>query len=450
MDPPPAAAWSQAWEILRMLDLLDDSAPTALGRSIARLGLAPRLGVLVLRGVDQNAHVLAAACAAILEERDGSEAGGDPDFRVRLEMIRTGRGGAESWRKAVGVEMERILRRASVSAGSAAGWTPRQEEGVGNLLGYGFPDRIARRETNGSYRLVTGRVARFPGTGGGQAGRRAAASRAAARWITAPDTDAGETSGIIRLAAPIDEGEVDRILALAAEESLEIRWEGLVPKGVLVRRAGRLSLSERPARPSPAEVAASFSAHLQRGGIAILPWNPQTRSLLARMRFYARKRPERGLGDMSEPGLAARHGEWLEPHLKLTGGQVLTAGTLRAALQAMLGAGRGAFEADVPESLTLPTGGRRAIDYEGTEPAVEARIQEVFGLAESPLVCGVPLTFRLLSPARRPLQITSDLASFWRTTYAEVRREMRGRYPKHYWPEDPLDAEPISGTRPRR
>ena len=128
----------------------------------------------------------------------------------------------------------------------------------------------------------------------------------------------------------------------------------------------------------------------------------------------------------------------------------MTAGRLQSALQAMLGAARGRFESEVPESITLPTGGRRAIDYEGEEPAVEARIQEVFGLAESPRLCGVPLLFRLLSPARRPLQITNDLASFWRSTYAEVRREMRGRYPKHYWPENPLEAEPTAGVRPRR
>jgi ATP-dependent helicase HrpB len=247
----------------------------------------------------------------------------------------------------------------------------------------------------------------------------------------------------------MDREEAERILALAAEESLEIRWEGLVPKGVLVRRAGRLSLSERPARPTPAEIAASFAAHLERQGPGILPWNARSRSLLARIRFYARRRPDSGLGDMSDAGLAARSDEWLAPFLKLSGGQVISPGPLQTALQAMLGADRAQFEADVPEAIALPTGGRRAIDYEGNEPAVEARIQEVFGLSESPALCGVPLAFRLLSPARRPLQITSDLASFWRVTYAEVRKEMRGRYPRHYWPENPLDAEPISGVRPR-
>jgi ATP-dependent helicase HrpB len=450
LNPPPAGAWGQAWEVLRMLDLVEGESPTVLGRTVAGLGLAPRLGVLVTRGASGNELALAAACAAILEERDGSGLSGDPDFRARLEMIRTGRGGSDSWRVAVAVEMERILRRSTGSGRSEAGWSAEQEERVGNLLGYAFPDRIARREPDGSYRLVTGRVAHFPGSGRAAGARIAIASRAAGPWITAPDADAGESSGIVRLAAPMDREEAERILALAAEETLEIRWEGLVPKGYRVRRAGRLVLSERPARPSPAEAAAAFAHHLQRQGIGILPWNARTRGLLARIRFYARRRPDRGIGDMSDAGLAARPGQWLEPFLNLAGGHVITSGQLAAALSAMLGDSRGHFEAEVPEAIRLPTGARRAIDYEGNEPAVEARIQEVFGLAESPRVCGVPLAFRLLSPARRPLQITSDLAGFWRSTYAEVRKEMRGRYPRHYWPENPLDAEPISGVRPRK
>jgi ATP-dependent helicase HrpB len=129
---------------------------------------------------------------------------------------------------------------------------------------------------------------------------------------------------------------------------------------------------------------------------------------------------------------------------------VFTPVRLHAALEGILGPSRGAFMKSVPESIELPAGNRRRIDYSTEAPAVEARIQEVFGLSESPRVCGVPLTFRLLSPAQRPLQITRDLAGFWKNTYAEVRGEMRGRYPRHYWPEDPLVAEAITGVRPKR
>jgi ATP-dependent helicase HrpB len=167
------------------------------------------------------------------------------------------------------------------------------------------------------------------------------------------------------------------------------------------------------------------------------------------MRFFARARTGSGLGDLSDAGLVERSGQWLEPFLRLDGGHILGAERLREALQSILERRVAQFRAEAPESITLPTGGKRRIDYSGDAPAVEARIQEVFGLSESPLVCGVRLTFRLLSPARRPLQVTRDLAGFWRSTYADVRKEMRSRYPKHYWPEDPLQAEPTSGVRPR-
>jgi ATP-dependent helicase HrpB len=459
LDAPSLPAWNQAWEILTMLDLVEESGPTDLGRRVAGLGLAPRLGVLVIRGAARNVPVLAAACAALLQERDGSGLSGDPDFRTRLELIREGRGGTESWQRSVATEMQRILRRASAgaaaaspegAAGTAPAWTAEQEERVGNLLAYAFPDRLARKEPDGTYRLVTGRVARFPGSGPGAGARVPVASRAAGPWITAPDADAGETAGVIRLAAPVDREEVDAVLALAAEERHEIRWEGLVPKGAIVRRVGRLILAQRPVRPQPDEVAEAFRERLRREGLAILPWTANARGLLCRLRFFARRSPESGLGDMGDAALAARCEEWLEPFLTMTGGQLITPGRLSSAVQSLAGPARGRFESQVPESIVLPTGGRRAIDYEGEQPAVEARIQEVFGLAESPRVCGAPLVFRLLSPARRPLQITDDLASFWRSTYAEVRREMRGRYPKHYWPENPLEAEPTAGVRPRR
>ena len=447
IDPPSPSGWSQAWEMLVMLGLVEGNDPTPLAKTVARMGLSPRLGVLAARGAAQGQQTLAAASAALLQERDGSGVDRDPDFRLRLEMLRSGRGGMDSWRRAVETEMGRILRRLPPPEG-AYGWTEEQEAHVGSLLAGAFPDRLARREPDGSYRLVTGRVARFPGSGPGTAARVAMPSRAAGPWVVALDADPGETAGWIRLAAPVDAGEADQALAFAAEEAEEIRWEGLVPKGALVRRAGRLVLTERPSRPAPDAVRGSFLSMLQQRGVAVLPWNAQSTRLLERMRFYARARAERG-ADLSDAGLSARADEWLVPRLKLTGGQVINAGALYSALKAMADGMGGRIDAEVPESLTLPTGGRRTIDYGGSEPSVEARIQEVFGLARSPMICGVPLTFRLLSPARRPLQITRDLESFWRVTYPEVRKEMRGRYPKHYWPENPLTAEPTSRVRPK-
>ncbi len=462
MDAPAPGAWSQAREILLMLGLLERGGPTdagvpeqadpteegvpehrgptEAGRRVAGLGLPPRLGVLATRGADGGQPFLAAACAALLEDRDSSGVTGDPDFRLRLELLRTGSGN-ESWRRNAIAEMGRIARRLGINASGSQRWSAEEEGRVGNLLAYAFPDRIARREPDRTYRLVTGRAARFPGV-----------SRASTPWICAPDADAGETTGMIRLAAPVEPAEAERVLAAASEERLEIRWEGLVPKGYLVRRAGRLSLTERPMRPPEAEIAVAFRDHLRRKGLDVLPWSERSRSLLQRMRFYAKARPDAGLGDLGDSALAADAPQWLEPFLSLGGGQVLGPERLFAALRGLLGrlgSRAGRFDSEVPESITLPTGGRRKIEYASGEPAVEARIQEVFGLAESPRICGVPLTFRLLSPARRPLQITRDLAGFWRETYAEVRKEMRGRYPKHSWPEDPTTAVPTSGVRPR-
>jgi ATP-dependent helicase HrpB len=448
IDPPSPAGWSQAWDILVMLGLVAANDPTPFAKTVARLGLSPRLGVLAARGAARGQQTLAAASAALLQERDGSSIQRDPDFRLRLEMLRSGRGGTESWRRAVETEMGRILRRLPAATG-AYGWTEEQEAHVGSLLAGAFADRLARREPDGSYRLVTGRIARFPGSGPGAAARVAMPSRAAGPWVVALDADPGETAGTIRIAAPVDGTEAEQALAFAAEEAEEIRWEGLVPKGARVRRAGRLVLTERPSRPMPEAVLGSFLAMLREQGLAFLPWNAQSTRLLERMRFYARARVDLAAGDFTDAGLAARAAEWLVPHLKLSGGHVINAGGLYSALRTLAAAMGGRIDTDVPESLLLPTGGRRAIDYEGSEPSVEARIQEVFGLARSPLICGIPVTFRLLSPARRPLQITRDLESFWRVTYAEVRKEMRGRYPKHHWPENPLTAQPTSRVRPK-
>jgi ATP-dependent helicase HrpB len=452
LDPPTASAWAQARDTLTMLGLLDPAGPTEAGRRVAGLGLAPRLGVLVCAGADAGSRELAAACAAVLEERDGSEIDRDPDLRLRLEMVRTGRGGRDAWRRAVETEAERIRRRVPSGPSAppaAAGWSVESEQDVGALVARAFPDRLARREPDGSYRMVTGRMAQFPQVGGRRGPAVHAASRAAAAWVVVLDADPGETVGAIRLAAPLSERDAKDALAAGATETQEIRWEGLVPRGFLVRRAGRLVLTERPSPAVAAVVAASFVDQFEARGIDLLPWNASSRRLLDRARFYARARPDGGLGDLSDDGLVRRAAEWLVPFLSTKSGPVLSAASLHSALETLASAARGRLAAEVPDAFVLPTGRACRIDYEAGEPSIEARIQEVFGLAESPRICGTLLTFRLLSPARRPLQVTRDLASFWSTTYAEVRKEMRGRYPKHYWPEDPLTAEPTDRVRPK-
>jgi len=369
-------------------------------------------------------------------------------------MLRTGIGGREPWRAAALRETERVLRRTGCGEAPPA-WSPGQEEEVGNLLAHAFPDRIARREPDGSYRFVTGRVARFPASGPGAGREIPVASRASSQWIAAVETDAGETVGTIRLAAPVEEAEAGRMLAPVTVESEEVRWDGLVPKAVLVRRAGRLLLSERPSRPTRAAGTPSFLERLAGLGVGILPWDEISRGVLSRLRYFAARFPERGLGDLSDEGLAARGQDWLAQSLAFTGGPVISSAGLLTALRRLTERceprlGRKDLDDAVPERIALPTGAARRIDYSGSAPVVEARIQEVYGLSASPRICGVPLAFRLLSPAGRPLQTTADLAGFWAGSYAEVRKEMRGRYPKHEWPEDPAKARPTSRVKPRR
>jgi len=453
LDAPSPAGWQQAAEVLRMLSLLDASGkPTEAGRRTASLGLAPRLGALVLEGERRGEARLAAACAAVLVERDSSGVGADPDFRLRLAALRGGPA-SMAWKRNAEREAARILRRLGGVSDGKAGWTAGQEEGVGTLLARAFPDRIARREPDGRYRFVTGRVARFPdgerAAGGGPRREGNPVSAAAGGWVVAPEADAGEAEGTVRLAAPMDRICAERALVPVTVEETVVRWNGLVPKGWSVRRAGRLMLAERPCRPAAEAVTGAFLDRLAREGTSVLPWEEGTRGLLDRLRFFSRRRPGAGLGDLGAEAMTRTAGEWLAPYLDASGGPVITPGGLHEALEGMLGPSRAAFRRAVPESIGLPAGNRRRIDYSAEDPAVEARIQEVFGLSESPEVCGVPLTFRLLSPARRPLQITRDLAGFWKNTYAEVRGQMRGRYPKHYWPEDPLVAEAITGVRPR-
>jgi ATP-dependent helicase HrpB len=399
--------------------------------------------VLVLEGVRSGVARAAAEAAALLEERDGSGLGRDPDFTARFERLHAG-GGSPAWRRSVHEETRRILSRAGALAGEPVRTLDQRALAV--LLGHAFPDRIARRERDGSFRFVTGRVARYPGDAKGP------------EWLVAPDADAGETTGTIRLAVELDAADADRLLAPLARESVSVRWTGLMPKGVRVKAVGRLVLAEQPWRgPGFAEAAAaSLLERLRREGTGILPWDGRTRSLLARMRFLA-AHADAAHADAARVGsalddaeLIRRAPEWLVPRLDFSAGSSLDSGGLLRALTALVPVRRADLDRLVPESIALPTGTRRPIDYSAGAPVIEARIQEVFGMKAEPVICGVPLVFRLLSPAMRPVQVTDDLAGFWRSSYAEVRREMRGRYPRHHWPEDPSTAVPTRRPKPRR
>jgi ATP-dependent helicase HrpB len=449
LDPPPATAWEAAVELLRSLKALDaDSAATSRGARMASLGLPPRLAALVLEGEARSIVVLACAAAAALADRDGSGLRDDADFRRRLALLRFDReearedGGGEglrAWRNRTRLVAEDLLSR--IGDRGALRWKAEDEADVGALLAAAFPDRVARRQENGAFRFPSGREARVDGP------------LAREEWIVAPEADAGERLGVVRLCAPLARADAEASLAPVTVTGLRIEWNGLAPRAVAEVRAGRLVLSTRREKADAADLAEALSAYLAERSLAILPWEegggaPQR--LLERIRFYARVSGYEAEADWFDEALLHGAAEWLGPFLRADGGPVLDAAALENALRARLGWSLAAeLDRSVPERYETPAGTHRKIDYSSDDPALDVRMQELFGLAETPTVLGVPLTLRLLSPAERPLQITRDLGGFWRGSYAEVRKEMRGRYPRHYWPEDPLVAEPTSRPKKR-
>lgn len=463
-DRPPEAAWSRAAELLAELGLLDpDGGPTRLGRDCARIGLNPRLAAMALR----EKRPIAAACAALLEERDQSGYRGEADFRLRLEILRKGgRGAPESasrgWIERVGQEAARIRSLAGIQGSS---WSPEEELEAGDFLLWAFPDRVCRLE-RGQYRLVTGRSARLAGPGGGAL----AGSLEGREWLVALEADSGESLGLIHLAAPLSDAAVRERILPRGRPGFRLEWKGLRPGPRSEISVGRIVLPAGSAAVRTASAGASLEDAVREGflvklrdeGIAILPWSDASTGLRRRAAFFGAALAPSGFPDLSDAALAADAPRWLLPFLDLSGARsaapapqaflppLLEADGLMDALRELLRPWRSDIERECPESLELPTGGRRSLEYgEGSQAVLEARIQEVFGMTVHPMAGGRPVLMRLLSPAHRPMQSTSDIGGFWRNSYPELRKELRGRYPRHFWPEDGSSAQATARAKPR-
>lgn len=449
LDEPPRSAWNGAVVLLRELGALDAAGrPTVKGRRMAALGLAPRPAALVLSTAGTANAPLACAAAATLSDRDGSLIRDDADFRRRLAILRgaspgDGGGAAEAWRRRT-LELARDLMVRLGLRAEALRWTAEGEAGAGALLAAGFPDRLARLQGRGRFRFSSGREGRIEGP------------LASEEWICAAEADAGERLGSIRLAAPVSAEDALSALAPLTVEERKIEWKGLIPRTMVRTSAGRLILSEVRSKSSRGEAAADLARLLASEGLGLLPWDEAggaPRRYFERLRFAAGRSGVPGLAaeEWTDAVLTSGAEKWLGPFLwkgAETGtGSVIDGEGLLEALRWRLG---WAVAADldklVPAELDTPALTRRRLDYASGEPILRLRIQEVFGLCEGPRILGLPVAFQLLSPADRPLQTTRDLGGFWAGSYAEVRKEMRGRYPKHYWPEDPRLAEPRRGS----
>jgi len=461
LDAPPAAHLAQARELLVALGAVDAAGRILpAGRRMARLGLHPRLARMLLAARGAAAGELACRLAALLGERDIARTRPgerDADLTKRLELLRGGTvAGLEAERGALGrarrlaTLFERDLAAARRDAAHESGpCTATPDPGL--LLAFAYPDRIARRRgDDGRYLLANGRGAAFAGPD----------ALARQEYLVVADLDAGAREARIQLAAPVSLAPLLEHFAAQIAVVDRIEWDRR-EQAVVARRERRLGalvleeLALRGAQPA-AEVTAML-AGIGELGLAALPWTPAALNLRARVAFLrAALPPEQAARwpDWSDAALAATLGDWLAPYLDgITRREHLARLDLAAILHARLAhADSRALEQLAPTHLTVPSGSRVPIDYAADPPRIAVRLQEVFGLAATPALAGgrVRLAVELLSPARRPVQLTRDLESFWARGYAEVRKELKGRYPKHYWPDDPRVAEPTARVRPRR
>ena len=451
LDAPPAAALAAGRELLTELEAIDaDRRPTPHGERMAALGLHPRLAHLVLRARDAGALGLGCALAALLDERDVVAHGPtwpDPDVGIRLALMRGVQvAGIEADRGRVARARDETARIAA-RAGGQAGRIPDDDALAAELLALAYPDRVAlaRPGGRGGFRMRNGRGARVD--------EGSPLARAAALAIAV--TDGERDDARVRLAAPLSPEAVERLFAaqvVTTDETLLDDATGAM-RAVTRRMLGALMLEERsaPVRDA-ATVADALAARVRRDGLATFPWPEPAQHLRERLAFLHRL--DATWPAMDDAALLDAADTWLPAALSGVRQwddvrHADVAGALRLLVPPAL---RGRIDTLAPTHLTVPTGSRIPVDYaDPAAPVVRVRLQEMFGLTDTPRVGGgrVAVTLHLLSPAGRPLQVTRDLGGFWRGSYAEVRKEMRGRYPRHPWPEDPAAAEPTRRAKPR-
>lgn len=438
LDPPPQPAWKEAKSLLSELNALDgDGRITAEGRSLRALALPPRLARMIVDSHRAGHGEEAAEIAAILTERG---LGGDSaDLEHRRDQFRRDR----SPRAASARDLAR--RWASqVAASEKAG--QQEDLSTGLMLAYAFPDRVARNRGNGSFVLANGRGAAVEQT----------SSLARAPYIAIGEMTGTAASGRILLAAQIAEDDIERHFAEHIESIDEISFD----RGAMALRARRkralhaITLSETTLAVSPSEdTARIFADGLIAAGLDRLPWSKAAKQWRDRVMFL-RKAEGDSWPDLSDNGLIERRDDWLVPALyDKIALKDISAGDLSDALMALLPwEMRARLDREAPTHFEAPTGSVLAIDYEAEQgPTIAVRLQELFGLNTHPSIAAgkVPLVLELLSPAQRPVQVTRDLPGFWRGSYSAVRSDMRGRYPRHPWPDDPANALPTRRVKPR-
>ncbi|MDR6938020.1 ATP-dependent helicase HrpB [Luteibacter sp. 3190] len=462
LDAPPAGAMSQARDLLRRLGAIDDaSSITRLGRDMLALGATPRLAAAALRApVAQRA--LVADLLALIEARSPlrGEQGRTDDFRQRLAALHLWRDGGARAARNGGADVGALAAIEKASAGwrrrldarTAASGVPTAHA-VGDLLVHAFPDRVAKRDdANPSrYALANGRGARL----------HEASALHGEPWLVVLDLRLDARDSLIFAGAPFDADVLARDHADRFVTERVLRWDEdrQIAEAFEERRFDALLVERRAVPLDPADALPLLLAAIRTRGIEALPWSDNARVLRARIGALRLWRPELDLPDVGDDALLRTLEAWLAPYLQGKRRlEAIEASELGEALASMLDYDqRRALDAHAPEALTVPSGMTRRLAYgtrdddAGAPPILAVKLQELFGLADTPRVGDgrVPVMLHLLSPAGRPIQVTQDLAGFWNRTYPEVKKELKGRYPKHPWPDDPWTATATHRAKPR-
>jgi len=461
LDAPPTAAWDSALHLLQELGALDRSGSvTAVGRAMARFPLHPRLGRLMTRAQELGCPGLGADLAAILTERDifrnsmGGRKVDDPDMLERVESLRRWRTGKDTDSRADYSALRSVERTSKqltqLTAETAAGRSgdASDHDMVSRLLLTAFPDRICKRREEGGGRFVhvQGRGVRLS----------LDSHLGSSPYLIAVAVDAGEkTEGFVHIAAPVDEELIRSECGSRIEKVRKVGWDRKENRIVaaIEERYGALLLSRRPFTPTDVETAPILCETI-RMTPGILTFSREARQFQARVGLMKKYFPEETWPDLSDEELLQHPEEWLVSWLEgIRSAQGLSGLNIVPAIKARLSwKQQQLLDERAPLSIIVPSGSNIALDYtSGDQPVLAVKLQEMFGLADTPVIAGgrVKIVLHLLSPARRPVQITQDLKGFWDLSYQQVKKDLKGRYPKHPWPDDPWNAIPTRRTKPR-